>query len=672
MTARRLFITLLSAICTIPLAGQGVAALPQDYTASWVGTDALGRHMPTSDEVGLPKTDKDRVVGIFYITWHGPRAHKDNMEPGEYWHDVTKVLETSPQARLDNDDPAWHGGGSYHWGEPEVGYFLSDDEWVIRKDISMLADAGVDVLILDVTNAVLYDREWHILFKTMQKMKAEGNKVPKFCFWSFNGNAITVVQNLYERYYKPNLYRDLWFYWDGKPLLLCNMEPMVDANHGEKKHRNPNYDPDAATNPENPHYLDPDYCNEFYLDYTAEVKEFFTMRNMWWGYYKWNGHLYAGTEDNWSFGYELHDPALLNMDPVKLASTHNGEIEEFAVTPAQHPNSVVGKTWRRETGEPALDDHDMPTEAYVPWLGKTVQDPVAYGVYFQDRWEEALKADPAFLYLNDWNEWTAGKYRSGFFPDGVANGPTTFLKRKNPFYFVDQYNAEFNRTISPAKGAYTDNYYMQMAENIRRYKGTGAVPRLSGLSDFTLDGDFSKWDSVPVTYYDTRGDVTHRDHPGYGGNWYKDETGRNDIADAKVAVTASAVHFFVRTSSPLTGFVSPKETSNWMTLLVDSDKDSSTGWEGYDFMLERDTRGYNVRKWTGKRWKVVTRVPVSVGEDCLEVAVPRKLLGLTGDSLAFDFKWTDNASDFNSILSVCRTGDTAPNRRFAFRCIWDK
>ena len=97
MTARRLFITLLSAICTIPLAGQGVAALPQDYTASWVGTDALGRHMPTSDEVGLPKTDKDRVVGIFYITWHGPRAHKDNMEPGEYWHDVTKVLETSPR-----------------------------------------------------------------------------------------------------------------------------------------------------------------------------------------------------------------------------------------------------------------------------------------------------------------------------------------------------------------------------------------------------------------------------------------------------------------------------------------------------------------------------------------------------------------------------------------------
>ncbi len=45
-----------------------------------------------------------------------------------------------------------------------------------------------------------------------------------------------------------------------------------------------------------------------------------------------------------------------------------------------------------------------------------------------------------------------------------------WLGRKNPFMFVDQYNAEFNRTIQPMKGGYTDNYYMQMAQNIRRYK----------------------------------------------------------------------------------------------------------------------------------------------------------------------------------------------------------
>ena len=103
-----------------------------------------------------------------------------------------------------------------------MGYFLSKDEWVIRKDMSMLADAGVDVLVMDVTNAVRYWDEWDVLFPTMEKMRAEGNKVPQFCFWSFNGPAITVVQDLYDRIYKEGKYRDLWFYWDGKPLILVN------------------------------------------------------------------------------------------------------------------------------------------------------------------------------------------------------------------------------------------------------------------------------------------------------------------------------------------------------------------------------------------------------------------------------------------------------------------
>ena len=34
---------------------------------TWVGTDALGRKVPTSNEVGLTKGGKKRTVGIFYI-----------------------------------------------------------------------------------------------------------------------------------------------------------------------------------------------------------------------------------------------------------------------------------------------------------------------------------------------------------------------------------------------------------------------------------------------------------------------------------------------------------------------------------------------------------------------------------------------------------------------------
>ena len=191
------------------------------YPDTWVATDALGRTMPSYEEVGPVKNDQRRVVGIFYITWH-TQGLANLKSP--YTADVTKILQQDPNARLEADNPLWTEG-SYHYAEPEMGYFLSQDEWVIRKDISMLADAGVDVMIMDVTNAVRYWDEWDVIFRTMQQMKAEGNKVPKFCFWAFNGPVITVVQDLYERIYEKNQYPDLWFYWDGKPLLLYNGRP---------------------------------------------------------------------------------------------------------------------------------------------------------------------------------------------------------------------------------------------------------------------------------------------------------------------------------------------------------------------------------------------------------------------------------------------------------------
>jgi hypothetical protein len=677
MMKMRFLTMILLALCAGSLANAQTGRVPvpsqvEDiFSDTWVATDGVGRQMPTNKEVGNVKTDKQRVVGIFYITWHGDGSHDAKLPNGTYYYDVSKVLNESPAARHDINDKAWHGGGSYHWGEPECGYFLSNDAYVMRRDISMLADAGVDVLILDVTNAAMYWDAWDILFKTMHQMKAEGNKVPQFCFWSFNGPAISVVQELYEHYYKTNSYRDLWFYWDGKPLLLCNASPMVDANPGAKTHKNPNYDPKAATDVTNPHYGDPDYCNEYYTDYTKEVKDFFTLRNMWWGYYKWNGKRYVGTEDNWSFGYEMNDTAVANMDPDLLVSTHNGIKEEAAVTPAQHPISTTGKCWRRNTLEPALDNHDEPAEAYVPWLGKTVKNPVAYGIYFQDRWDEAIKSDPAFLYLNDWNEWTAGRYKSGKDPSGTVDGPTKFLGRPNPFYFVDQYNAEFNRSISPMKGGYTDNYYMQMAENIRRYKGARPIPQLSGVNDFAVDGNFTKWNDVKVTYYDTKGDVAHRDYAGYGGNYYKNNSGRNDISYGKVAVGEKNVNFYVETVNEL----SPCTDPNWMLLLIDADNNHNTGWCGYDYIVNKSVKSESettVMKWTGKSWKKVTTIPYAKSKNQIELAIPRTLLGLTSGAFTFDFKWADNPAELKDAISLCVNGDTAPNRRFNYRCIWSK
>ncbi|MEI6916112.1 MAG: hypothetical protein WCL39_13335, partial [Armatimonadota bacterium] len=462
------------------------------YPDTWVGTDALERTMPAFEVVGPVKKDQRRVVGIFYITWHSDWL---NTLKSPYSADVSKVLAKDPSARLDSKHPGWTEG-SYHWGEPETGYFLSKDEYVIRKDMSMLADAGVDVLVVDVTNAARYWEEWAVLFPVMQKMKAEGNKVPQFCFWAFNGPVITVVQELFDKIYKESKYKDLWFMWDGKPLLLYNGNPSSDANGQGVQNANPHFDAKAKTEPSNPHYGDPDYTEEFYKDYTKEVKSFFTLRTMWWGYHEWAGKRFVGTEDNWSFGYDLGDERNKVKNPDDLVSTHKGKKEEAAVTPAQHPNSLVGKSWTREKGEPTLNDQDLPVPTYVPWLKKTVKNPEGYGIYFQERWDEALRAKPQFLYINDWNEWTAGKY--------PPSGPTTpFMRRDSNYFFVDQYNSEFNRCVQPMKGGYTDNYYMQMAQNIRRYKGIRPIPVNRGLAKIKIDGSFNDWARVKVEYRDT-------------------------------------------------------------------------------------------------------------------------------------------------------------------------
>jgi hypothetical protein len=135
------------------------------YSDTWIATDALGREIPSYSEVGPVKKDQRRVVGIFYVTWH--TQDKIKMEQ-PYRANVNKILHTDPSARLDANHKLWYTH-SYHWGEPELGYFLSQDEYVIRKDMSMLADAGVDVLVMDVTNAVCYWDEWDVIFTTMQK-----------------------------------------------------------------------------------------------------------------------------------------------------------------------------------------------------------------------------------------------------------------------------------------------------------------------------------------------------------------------------------------------------------------------------------------------------------------------------------------------------------------------
>jgi hypothetical protein len=65
-------------------------------------------------------------------------------------------------------------------------------------------------------------------------------------------------------------------------------------------------------------------------------------------------------------------------------------------------------------------------------------------------------------------------------------------------------------------------------------------------------------------------------------------------------------------------------------------------------------------------------VPYSVSGDRLELAIPATVLGIGGGKVEFDFKWADNPGELVDPISLCLSGDSAPNRRFNYRFIFRK
>ena len=202
------------------------------------------------------------------------------------------------------------------------------------------------------------------------------------------------------------------------------------------------------------------------------------------------------------------------------------------------------------------------------------------------------------------------------------------------------------------KGGYTDNYYFQMVQNIRRYKGVRPQPVTVGYN-------------TPATYFDTRGDVIHRDHNGYGGLHYTDNTGRNDITETRVSVTKQDILFEAVTAEALT----QATDKNWMLLYLDIET-PNTGWEGFDYLVsEGQLHRYDA---VTQQWQAVAPVVMSTEADRLTIQIPRKAIRLKGNAITLDFKWADNPTNPSDIISVSTTGDTAPNRRFRYHFQWKR
>ena len=194
------------------------------------------------------------------------------------------------------------------------------------------------------------------------------------------------------------------------------------------------------------------------------------------------------------------------------------------------------------------------------------------------------------------------------------------------------------------------------------------MPTLTAPITINIGPDFQQWQVVGPSFLDHVGDVEHRDEVGYNTSWrYKDDTGRNDLVEVKVARDTNNVYFYARTNQSLT---EPNNSPNWMLLFIDVDHNFQTGWEGFDIVVNRHINGSFTsveRSQLGWNWQPVDQISFVTDNTELHFGVPRSVLGLNStDAVKINFKWIDNMVRDGDILSLIQNGDTAPNGRFSY------
>lgn len=583
----------------------------QDFVSSgaWAATDGLGRTLPDSKTAGGIREGK--YVGLFYHTWHASLAKTQ----GDIVN-VSEIVAKYPEAVRDYDHPAWGGVTTCFWNEPLFGYYNNGiDRWVLRKHAELLADAGVDVVFFDNTNgtenfigAIL------TLCEVWAEARADGVKTPQISAMLnmyYADQAADQIIELYDRIYAKGLYEDLWFRWEGKPLLLGNPTQLRSKKRTDAQEFftfrviNPSYTTE----------------NDLILPHEGSNGVKFVPDN---------GHRH-NTAWKWISIYPQ----------AKMMRKGTDTVEEMCVSVAQN--------WSAGKGLTAMNagDHVF-GRGYTHANGPDSSEyAITHGLNFAEQWEYALSVDPTFIYITGWNEWEAGRTREMWgdpnaIPDNALDG--------------------FSRDIEPSTGVLKDHFYYQMVSYIRRFKG---IPTPDAPSTGIASGAAIDWDSVSPVFRSYAGNTLERNADGYRGYHYENRTGRNDIVESRVTYDRENLYFYVRTASPL----SPETDKAWMRLFLDVGE-SEQSWETFEYIINRqspENGKATLERFTGGwNFEAAGSLAYAVTEDRLVITVPRAVLGLESDTFTLAFKWSDNAQADGDVMDFYSSGDTAPGGRFKY------
>lgn len=552
-------------------------------------------------QTSAPKEQK--YVGIFYFLCV--------TGAGIHVQDNTKIYLESGVDGL--KDYLKLKGGEAYWAEPYFGYYRNTDTWVYRKHAYMLEAAGIDFVFLDISNSETFNEAHLALFDTWLQIRKEGGQTPQICFLTgdtegrLESHMNRLLRTVYseENYAK---YEELFFKWDGKPLIFGNTANLSDE--------------------------------------MKQTLSQFTVRGCW---------AWENRDGYWSWIQEVkynEDTGEYYMDPGRDA---DGNFEQLAVAMGHHPSSSKGRSFVKGV-QPNNGKNDFEFSS----------DTARLGLGFASQFELAIELDPQIIMITGWNEWIAGLPRDPSYTH-FANTDV------DGYMYIDQFNPEFSRDGEPMKlrdgVGFGDNYYYQMVDYIRKFKGIESEELAGGQAAIDIHGELSQWDGVSPEFRDTIGDVEFRNEPSYDLEIrYINSSGRNDFDYAKVSQDDDFVYFLVKTVNPIV----VSDGTDWMNLYIDLDQSHETGWEGYDYVINR-TRSEthaDVEKFSGNSWEAekIGEAEYVLGSDYIVLKLDKRDLGLaSGEIINFDFKWSDHSTTDGNVMEFMDLGDVAPNDRFNFR-----
>jgi hypothetical protein len=536
------------------------------FPDTWVATDGLCRKLPGFDEAGPPRPD--RTVAMFYFLWNG--AH---VNGGPY--DISKILAQNPGAIQNPASPPWGPMHAFHhWGEPLFGYYLADDAGVLRKHAQMLADAGVDAIVFDVTNQITYKPYYLALLKVFAEVKRDGGRPPQVAFLCPFGDPSKVIAELWRDLYEPGLYKDLWFLWDGKPLILADPAFLKEGEGNTQQN--------AAVPLVNGHTLGQSFaagqpfasvagCFPTWTETDSAVtltlfrngpkgerlatKRFEKVADNAWLVLELQAPLPAGTyyleisaptgrigwwshsSDVYPKGQAFADGAQVAGDRTILFSSPDSEtarIRRFFTFRKPQPDYFKGPTqpdmwgwleihpqhvFRNAKGEKEQMAVGVAQNAVGGRLG-SLSEPGARGRGFHGGADDD-SPDAVLRGLNVDEQWAHALredprlvFVTGW-NEWIAMRFGEFNGVRLPVMFVDQFDPAHSRDIEPAKGVLGDSFYYQLVSSVRRYKGVRKPPPPCTRRTIRIEDGFAAWKDIEPEYRDDVGDPVRRDHPGW-------------------------------------------------------------------------------------------------------------------------------------------------------------